>query len=134
MKKQVTETLRQVFRPEFLNRIDEIIVFHALTEDDLAQIVELLLADLSRRLADHDLELEVTPAARQLVAAEGYDPAYGARPLQALDPAPGREPAGAGVARGPLQAGHEDQGRRGSGQRHAAVQRWRADHRDHRQR
>jgi ATP-dependent Clp protease ATP-binding subunit ClpB len=82
MKKQVTDTLRTVFRPEFLNRIDEIIVFHALTEDDLAAIVDLLLADLSRRLAEHDLELEVTPAARRLIAGEGHDPAYGARPLR----------------------------------------------------
>ena len=82
MKKQVTDTLRQVFRPEFLNRIDEIIVFHALTEGDLAHIVELLLGDLTRRLADHELTLEVTPAASQLIAAEGFDPAYGARPLK----------------------------------------------------
>jgi ATP-dependent Clp protease ATP-binding subunit ClpB len=82
MKKQVTDTLRQVFRPEFLNRIDEIIVFHALTEDDLAHIVELLLADLTRRLAENDLTLEVTVGARQLIAAEGFDPAYGARPLK----------------------------------------------------
>jgi ATP-dependent Clp protease ATP-binding subunit ClpB len=82
MKKQVTDTLRQVFRPEFLNRIDEIIVFHALTEADLAAIVELLLADLSHRLSDHELTLEVTPAARQLIAGEGFDPAYGARPLR----------------------------------------------------
>ncbi|MEP7361389.1 MAG: AAA family ATPase, partial [Chloroflexota bacterium] len=82
MKTQVTDTLRQVFRPEFLNRIDEIIVFHALTEGDLAHIVELLLADLTKRLAEHDLTLDVTPAARQLVATEGFDPAYGARPLK----------------------------------------------------
>jgi ATP-dependent Clp protease ATP-binding subunit ClpB len=82
MKTQVTEALRQMFRPEFLNRVDEIIVFHALTEEDLAKIVELLLADLARRLADQDLELDVTPAARQLVSAEGYDPSYGARPLR----------------------------------------------------
>jgi ATP-dependent Clp protease ATP-binding subunit ClpB len=82
MKEQVTDTLRQVFRPEFLNRIDEIIVFHALTEEDLAHIVELLLADLSRRLADNDLELEVTAAARTLIASEGNDPAFGARPLR----------------------------------------------------
>ena len=82
MKKQVTDTLRQVFRPEFLNRIDEIIVFHALTEADLSVIVELLLADLSHRLADNDLALEVTPAARRLIAGEGFDPAYGARPLR----------------------------------------------------
>ncbi len=82
MKKQVTDTLRTVFRPEFLNRVDEIIVFHGLTSEDLAQIVDLLLADLSRRLADSDLELDVTPAARQLIATDGSDPAYGARPLR----------------------------------------------------
>ena len=82
MKKQVTDTLRTVFRPEFLNRVDEIIVFHGLTSEDLAQIVDLLLADLSRRLSDSDLELDVTPAARQLIATDGYDPAYGARPLR----------------------------------------------------
>jgi len=82
MRDQVTEALRQVFRPEFLNRVDEIIVFHALTEEDLVKIVDLLLGDLSRRLGDHDLELEVTPAARQLIISEGFDRAYGARPLR----------------------------------------------------
>jgi ATP-dependent Clp protease ATP-binding subunit ClpB len=82
MKKQVTETLRTVFRPEFLNRVDEIIVFHALTDEDLTRIVDLLLADLARRLKEHDLELNVTPAARRLIATEGHDLAYGARPLR----------------------------------------------------
>ncbi|HSH22224.1 MAG TPA: ATP-dependent chaperone ClpB [Candidatus Caenarcaniphilales bacterium] len=82
MKRQVTESLRAVFRPEFLNRVDEIIVFHALTEEDLASIVDRLLEDLQRRLAEHDLAVELTPAARRLIAAEGFDPAYGARPLK----------------------------------------------------
>ena len=82
MKKQVTDTLRTVFRPEFLNRVEEIIVFHSLSDDDLTRIVDLLLGDLSRRLADNDLELDVTPAARHLIATDGYDPAYGARPLR----------------------------------------------------
>ena len=82
MKRQVTEALRLQFRPEFLNRIDEVIVFHALTDADLAAIVDLLLADLQRRLADQDLVLELTPAARALIAREGTDPAYGARPLR----------------------------------------------------
>jgi ATP-dependent Clp protease ATP-binding subunit ClpB len=82
MKRQVVESLRAVFRPEFLNRIEEIIVFRALTEEDLAHIVDLLLRDLERRLADHELELEVAPAARRLIATEGHDPAYGARPLR----------------------------------------------------
>ena len=88
--------LRRTFRPEFLNRVDEVIVFHALTEDDLARIVDLLGAELDRRLAGHDLQLEVTPAAKSVIAREGTDPTYGARPLKADDPAPGREPAGAG--------------------------------------
>jgi ATP-dependent Clp protease ATP-binding subunit ClpB len=82
MKAQVIESLRLQFRPEFLNRVDEIIVFHALTDADLVAIVDLLLADLSKRLASQDLTLELTPAARQLIAREGHDPAYGARPLK----------------------------------------------------
>jgi len=82
MKRQVTDQLRAHFRPEFLNRVDEVIVFHSLTAADLAAIVDLLLADLQRRLADKDLVLELTPAARALIAREGTDPAYGARPLK----------------------------------------------------
>jgi ATP-dependent Clp protease ATP-binding subunit ClpB len=82
MKRQVTDALRMQFRPEFLNRVDEVIVFHALTEADLAAIVELLIADLQRRLASQDLVLELTPSARGLIAREGTDPTYGARPLK----------------------------------------------------
>jgi ATP-dependent Clp protease ATP-binding subunit ClpB len=82
MKRQVTDTLRQHFRPEFLNRIDEVIVFHALSEADLAAIVDLLLADLSRRIAEQDLMLDLTPAAKAVILREGTDPAYGARPLR----------------------------------------------------
>jgi len=82
MKGQVIDSMRAVFRPEFLNRIDEIIVFHSLTDADLELIVEKLLHDLERRLTDAGLALEMTPAARRLIAAEGHDPAYGARPLK----------------------------------------------------
>ena len=82
MKREVTETLSAHFRPEFLNRVDEVIVFHALTDADLEQIVELLLAELGRRLEDQDLTLELTPAARALIVREGTDPAFGARPLK----------------------------------------------------
>jgi ATP-dependent Clp protease ATP-binding subunit ClpB len=82
MKRQVTDALRMQFRPEFLNRVDEVIVFHALTEADLAAIVELLIADLQRRLATQDLVLDLTSAARALIAREGADPTYGARPLK----------------------------------------------------
>ncbi len=82
MKREVTDALRLQFRPEFLNRVDEVIVFHALTDADLAQIVDLLIADLGRRLTDQDLVLELTPAARALIVREGTDPAFGARPLK----------------------------------------------------
>ena len=82
MKRDVTEALRAQFRPEFLNRVDEVIVFHALTDADLAAIVDLLLADLARRLAGQDLILELTPSAKALVVREGTDPAFGARPLK----------------------------------------------------
>jgi len=82
MKRQITEALRVQFRPEFLNRIDEVIVFHSLTDIDLAAIVDLLLADLQRRLAGQEITLEPTPAARALIVREGTDPAYGARPLK----------------------------------------------------
>ncbi len=82
MKREVTETLRSHFRPEFLNRVDEVIVFHALTDADLGAIVDLLLADLARRLADQDLGVELTAAARALIVREGTDPSYGARPLK----------------------------------------------------
>ncbi len=82
MKRAVTQELQLHFRPEFLNRVDEVIVFHALTDADLAAIVDLLLADLQRRLAAQELVLELTPAARSLIAREGHDPAFGARPLR----------------------------------------------------
>ena len=82
MKRRVTDQLRGTFRPEFLNRIDEVIVFHALTDAELVAIADLLLADLQGRVAANDLVLELTPAARALIVREGTDPAFGARPLK----------------------------------------------------
>jgi ATP-dependent Clp protease ATP-binding subunit ClpA len=82
-KEMVMERMRDHFRPEFLNRLDEIIVFHSLTEDQIADIVELQLKRVSARLAkQRDMELIVTPAAKKLLAKKGYEPAYGARPLK----------------------------------------------------
>ena len=74
--------LRDRFRPEFLNRVDEVVSFDALTREQLADIVELQLARLRERLAERQLSLEVTDAAKELLAEEGWDPAYGARPLK----------------------------------------------------
>jgi len=71
----------QFFRPELLNRIDETVVFHQLKKETLVGIAEILLEGLTRRLADRDIELRVTDAAKEQLISEGYDPAYGARPL-----------------------------------------------------
>jgi ATP-dependent Clp protease ATP-binding subunit ClpB len=79
---RVRDSLRDHFRPEFLNRIDEIIVFKPLSEAQLMEIVSLLLQGVERRLAESRIALEVTDAARAFVAHEGYDPQYGARPLR----------------------------------------------------
>ena len=78
----VLEDLRQSFRPEFLNRIDEVIVFDSLTREQIHQIVDLLVADLQKRLADRKLTLKLTDAARDWLAKEGFDANYGARPLR----------------------------------------------------
>src|SRR5206468_5854530 len=77
-----SEALTEHFRPEFLNRIDEIVVFHQLTREQLAEIVELQLARLRKRLADRKIDLELTSAAKELLAEAGWDPTYGARPLK----------------------------------------------------
>ncbi|MBN9122839.1 MAG: ATP-dependent chaperone ClpB [Planctomycetes bacterium] len=82
MKDAVLEELRKSFRPEFLNRIDEIVVFHALTEADLTKIVEIQLGNLRKRLAERKVSLVLTPAAKEHIVRTGHDPAYGARPLK----------------------------------------------------
>jgi ATP-dependent Clp protease ATP-binding subunit ClpB len=82
MKDTVLDEMRHHFRPEFLNRVDEIIVFHALSEDHLKQIVEIQLNGLRKRLTDRHIELELTDRARGYLVRTGYDPNYGARPLK----------------------------------------------------
>jgi len=84
MKEQCLNVLRQSFRPEFLNRIDEIVVFHPLTRDELRQIVDVQLIRLRQRLEERKIELELTDKARDYLAERGYDPSYGARPLKRL--------------------------------------------------
>jgi ATP-dependent Clp protease ATP-binding subunit ClpB len=76
------DALRDFFRPEFLNRVDEVVEFHALTRDQIADIVELQLARLRQRLAERGLSLELTDDAKELIADAGWDPTYGARPLK----------------------------------------------------
>ena len=81
-QEQVMNDLRCHFRPEFLNRLDEIIMFKPLTKDNVGKIVDLMVKELSDRLADQELSLELTDAAKQMVVDNGYDPVYGARPLK----------------------------------------------------
>jgi ATP-dependent Clp protease ATP-binding subunit ClpB len=81
-REKVMAELRSGFRPEFLNRVDDIVLFKPLTIEEIAQIVELQIGDVRRRLADRRLDLELTDAARDLIARAGYDPVYGARPLK----------------------------------------------------
>jgi ATP-dependent Clp protease ATP-binding subunit ClpC len=82
MKGKVSDELKTHFRPEFLNRIDDIIVFHQLTKDQIIQIVDLMVANLDERLRAKDMGIELTTAAKELLAARGYDPLMGARPLR----------------------------------------------------
>ena len=82
MKGKVSDELKSHFRPEFLNRIDDVIVFHPLTKDQIIQIVDLMIKNLDDRLQAKDMGIELTPAAKDLLAARGYDPLLGARPLR----------------------------------------------------
>jgi ATP-dependent Clp protease ATP-binding subunit ClpC len=82
MQAKVMIEVKKTFRPEFLNRLDEIIVFHELTEEQLRQVVDLLAKDLQKRLAERKLSVEITEKAKSWLAKEGYDPVYGARPLR----------------------------------------------------
>ena len=81
-KKSVMDAVKRHFRPEFLNRIDEMIVFHPLTEEDLKEIVTILMSDVTKRLEERDLQLEISPEAMQLLVKEGSDFTMGARPLK----------------------------------------------------
>ena len=84
MRRQVNDAMRQTFRPEFLNRIDDIVVFHPLGMEQIQKIVDIQLAEVRERLAAERMTLEITPAAKQMLAVGGLDPVYGARPLKRL--------------------------------------------------
>jgi ATP-dependent Clp protease ATP-binding subunit ClpA len=82
LRGRLLEALRRTFRPEFLNRVDDIIVFNSLTREHLAQIIDIQLRNVSKLLRDRGVRLELTPAAKELIMSEGYDPQYGARPMR----------------------------------------------------
>ena len=83
-KKAVMDAVHMNFKPEFLNRLDEIVMFHPLTREELGGIVNIQVAQVASRLTDRRIKLDVTDAAREWLANTGYDPAYGARPLRRL--------------------------------------------------
>jgi ATP-dependent Clp protease ATP-binding subunit ClpC len=82
MRRKLMDALRKVFRPEFINRVDAIIVFHALTKGQIVSIVDLEIAKVAARLTDQDLDIRLTDAAKRVLADAGYDPEMGARPLK----------------------------------------------------
>ena len=82
VRRQVLEALRQHFRPEFLNRVDEIIVFHSLSKAEMKSIIDVQLRSLVKRLEDRKIKVELTDRAKDFLVQEGYDPTYGARPLK----------------------------------------------------
>ena len=81
-KKEVMEALKKELRPEFINRIDEIIVFHKLTDDEVSKIIDIMLDEVTRRLKDQKIEIELEPEVKELIASKGIDKAFGARPLR----------------------------------------------------
>jgi ATP-dependent Clp protease ATP-binding subunit ClpC len=82
LRANIERDLKQTFRPEFLNRVDEVIIFHSLTQEHVKAIVDLQMAEISGRLAEQGLKIELTEAARDWLANEGYDPQFGARPVR----------------------------------------------------
>jgi ATP-dependent Clp protease ATP-binding subunit ClpC len=105
MKEKVMTEVKKLFRPEFLNRLDDIIVFHELTEEQLRKIVDLMVKDLEGRLAERKIGLELTEKAKSWLSKEGYDPVYGARPLRRVIERYVENPLSSKVLRGELKEG-----------------------------
>jgi ATP-dependent Clp protease ATP-binding subunit ClpC len=105
MREKVTGSLKQTFRPEFLNRIDAVIVFHSLTKDQIRQIVDLELVRVQKQLAEQEVTLEVTEAAMDLLGERGYDHTYGARPLRRIIQNLIEDPLAEGILNGRFPSG-----------------------------
>ncbi len=105
LKGDIQDALRKHFRPEFLNRIDEIIIFHTLTQEQVVQIVDLQIQEIAERLEEHDITIELTDTARTWLAEQGYDPAFGARPLRRTLQKQVESPLSVKLLRGEFQSG-----------------------------
>ena len=106
-RKKVEDGLKRTFRPEFLNRIDEIIIFHTLTPEHMEEIVDLQMQEIRERLEEHGVTIELTEAARRWLAAEGYDQAFGARPLRRTLQRYVESPLSKRILRGEVEAGDQ---------------------------
>ena len=120
-RERVMGELRAHFRPEFLNRVDEIVLFKPLTLAEIERIVDLQIADVRARLADRRLGLELTEAARELIARQGYDPVYGARPLRRFIQREVETRIGRALIAGEIRDGADDHGRRRRGRARRAL-------------
>jgi ATP-dependent Clp protease ATP-binding subunit ClpB len=105
VRRSLTEALRQHFKPEFLNRIDEVIYFHALGRDDIRRIIDIQIGALLKRLEDRKIQLVLSDTARDLIIEEGYDPVYGARPLKRTIQRRLLDPLALGVLQGDFREG-----------------------------
>jgi ATP-dependent Clp protease ATP-binding subunit ClpC len=105
LKGDIQDSLRKHFRPEFLNRIDEIIVFHTLTKEHVIEIVDLQMTEIAERLGEHGVTIELTDPARTWLAEQGYDPAFGARPLRRTLQKQVESPLSIKLLRGEFKAG-----------------------------
>jgi ATP-dependent Clp protease ATP-binding subunit ClpB len=105
MRESVLTTLRENFKPEFLNRIDDIVIFHQLGREQIAQIIEVQLERLRQMLAERSIQIVLDDAAKDLLSREGYDPAYGARPLKRAIQTLIQNPLAVKLLRGEIAAG-----------------------------
>jgi ATP-dependent Clp protease ATP-binding subunit ClpC len=105
LKGEIQDSLRRHFRPEFLNRIDEIIIFHTLTQEQVTLIVDLQMKEIAGRLSEHGVTIELTNSAREWLAQEGFDPAFGARPLRRTLQKQVESPLSVRLLRGDFKAG-----------------------------
>ena len=105
VRKKVDDALKQLFRPEFLNRIDATIIFHALTNEEIRQISSLMLKRVQEQLKEHNLALDLRDSAFELLAKRGYDPAFGARPLRRIITNLIEDPLSEGLLEGRFQQG-----------------------------
>jgi len=105
MKDKLVDEMKKTFRPEFVNRLDGVVVFHTLTKENINKIVEMMLSQVQAQLEYKDIKLEVTEAAKELLGQKGYDPAFGARPLRREIERRVEDPLSEGLLNGKFQPG-----------------------------